>query len=64
MLWLAVDRTEILYFHYGDEERAKRIQQMLQETGVLKTTVRKVDIPSRNYEIQIKARQIPTAGPI
>ncbi len=63
-LWLAVDRTEILYLYYGDEERAKRIQQMLQETGVLKTTIRKVDIPGRNYEIQIKVGQIPTTGPI
>ncbi len=61
---MAVDRTEILYFYYGDEERAKTIQQMLQETGVQKTTIRKVDIPSRNDEIQIKVGQIPTAGPI
>ncbi len=64
LLWLAVDRTEIFYFCYGDEERAKRIQRMLQETGVLKTTIRKVDMHSRNYEIQIKVGQIPTAGPI
>ncbi len=48
----------------GDEERAKKVQQMLQETGVLKTTIRKVNILSRNYEIQIKVGQIATAGPI
>ena len=48
----------------GDEERAKKVQQMLQETGVLKTTTRKVNILSRNYEIQIKVGQIATAGPI
>lgn len=59
VLWLKVDQTEILYFDDGDKERAKIIQEALQLSGVLKTEIRKEDVPSRSYEIQIKVGQIP-----
>lgn len=57
-LWLSVDKTEILYYYYGDMERAENVRDVLKEEGVT-APIRMEDIPSRNYEIQIKIAYLP-----
>lgn len=58
-LWLTVNETEILYYYDGDKDQAEEIQRLLRAQGLLRATLRKNDIPSRNFEIQIKVSAIP-----